>query len=41
LKGEAYVDICYNWSGFSLVFSKSVINTFPDINRIIRYYKNS
>jgi len=32
------VDSCYTWSSFSLVFSKSVINRFSDINRILRYY---
>jgi len=40
LKGEAYVDICYNCSSFGLVLSKSVIID-RNIDRILRYYKNS
>jgi len=34
------VDSSFSWSSFGLVFSKSVINRFSDISRILRYYKN-
>jgi len=41
LKGEVYVGTCDSNSSFSLVLPKSVINRFSNINRSLRYYRNS